>query len=197
MKSGEKVVKRQSDNFSEKSTNKKLNQSEEEISNPTSWDLTDKTGMVLSGFVKIDNLTIRKILSDFGTFSITVAMLYILLLSHRNTQTNKCYPTMDVLASELNKNRTTVYRCLKVLEEQGYIHVITGNSKAANEYYFPQEDFFDESQYKQAKLSIPIPKSTTTRHSGFVSKPDTEVKKTKNKLAKEKIVSEEDDGFEF
>ena len=54
--------------------------------------------MVLTNWVKADNELIRYIISETDA---QTCMLYIIILSHRNTQSNQCYPSISLLAKEM------------------------------------------------------------------------------------------------
>ena len=96
-------------------------------------------GSVIEGFTKSDNLLRSYITRDLGGLAYT---LYMTLLSHRNTDTGECFPSAQLLASEIGKTRQYVFKLLSQLEEANYIEIDSGNSKESNHYYFPGEDFY-------------------------------------------------------
>lgn len=103
------------------------------------WEKVQKRNMVLVGTVRASNEVIRKMCYECDSSCLA---LYIMLLSHRNTETNKCYPSMALLAKELNTSSSTIKRRLKKLSDNGYIIINSGERGIANTYFFPMEDFY-------------------------------------------------------
>lgn len=103
------------------------------------WEQVPKRNMVLVGNVRASNEVIRKICYECDSSCLA---LYIMLLSHRNTVTNKCYPSMALLAKELNTSSSTIKRRLKKLSDKGFIIINSGEKGIANTYFFPREDFY-------------------------------------------------------
>lgn len=128
------------------------------------------SGSVIEGFTKSDNLLRSYITRDLGGLAYT---LYMTLLSHRNTDTGECFPSAQLLASEIGKTRQYVFKLLSQLEELNYIEIDSGNSKESNHYYFPGEDFY--------KGIITGPNTSTPNTSA--SKEDTEAKNDSNTSA--------------
>ena len=63
----------------------------------TNWDNVNMQGFVLDGYVKANNQIFREIALKTNP---QTAMLYLVLLSHRNTKTNNCYPSKELLSRE-------------------------------------------------------------------------------------------------
>lgn len=105
------------------------------------WKRKNKSGMVLTNWVKADNELIRYII--FKTDAQT-CMLYIIILSHRNTQSNQCYPSINLLAKEMSVSRRTIQRMINRLHEIGVLKINSGKMGVANNYYFPEEEFYKE-----------------------------------------------------
>lgn len=106
----------------------------------SSWEEMDKTNFILNGFTKCDNLLIRKIINSTDP---QTAMLYILLLSHRNAQTNKCFPSISLLANEMGLGVRTISRMITKLTEKGFIIIDSGRQGVNSDYYFPMEVFYN------------------------------------------------------
>ena len=104
-----------------------------------SWSEKSKDGMVLSGFVKMNNELVRQMICECG---MQVAMCYMIILSHRNTETNKCYPSINTLAEECGVCTRTIDRMIKELYDRGYLIIDSGKQGIANTYYFPKEEFY-------------------------------------------------------
>ena len=105
------------------------------IDKPT-WEETDKSDFILSGFVKMDNTLIREIINSTDP---QTAMLYLLILSHRNKQTTKCYPSISLLAREMCVADRTVSRMIKKLVEKKFLIVNSGRQGVSSDYFFPKE----------------------------------------------------------
>lgn len=108
--------------------------------NVVTWEQVPKRNMVLVGNVRASNEVIRKMCYECDSSCLA---LYIMLLSHRNTETNKCYPSMALLARELNTSSSTIKRRLKKLSDKGYIIINSGTKGIANTYFFPMEEFYN------------------------------------------------------
>lgn len=111
------------------------------------WEEKDKKGYMLpkeesnsKSFCMMDNLIIRQIIhcSDMQT-----AMVYLIILSHRNAENNKCFPSISLISRECGVSTSTVKRKIKELEEYGFISINSGKQNVSNNYYFPLEDFYD------------------------------------------------------
>lgn len=104
------------------------------------WEKVDKTNFVLNGFVKSDNLVMREIINKTDP---QTAMLYILILSHRNRLTNKCFPSISLLAREMGMADRSISRMIKRLMEEGFIIVNSGRQGISSDYYFPRESDYN------------------------------------------------------
>lgn len=91
-------------------------------------------------FTKIDNGIMIDIIKNCGANSLTI---YMIILSHRNSKTNKCFPSLDLIAKETNTSRSTVQRAIKKLYEKGFLIIDSGKQGISNSYYFPREIFYN------------------------------------------------------
>lgn len=107
----------------------------------TNWDNVNMQGFVLDGFVKADNHIFREIALKTNP---QTAMLYLILLSHRNTKTNACYPSKELLSREMGVCERTIGNMLTDLYNLGAIDINSGKKGYANSYYFPAEDFYED-----------------------------------------------------
>lgn len=73
---------------------------------------------------------------------IYACIVYIALLSHRHTVTNKCFPSMALLAEETKLDIKTVSEKITLLNDLGYIDKLTQKGQS-NRYFFPKEDFYN------------------------------------------------------
>ncbi len=150
----------------------------------------DTSGMVLTGWIKADNQLIRHIVSETNP---QIAMLYLIILSHRNTDSGQCFPSISLLAREMNLTDRTIQRMINELCALDVLIVNSGKQGVANNYYFPKEDFFKED------ASIAMAYKRTTK---FRKKPKTkpgimeELGFTTGALS-ENQAPEWDDDFEF
>ena len=104
-----------------------------------SWEEQDKDGMILNGFVKANNTIIREIINKYD---IQASMVYIIILSHRHDTTNKCYPSLDLIARECNLSVRTITNVIKKLVDGKYLIVDSGKQGISNTYYFPREQCY-------------------------------------------------------
>lgn len=104
-----------------------------------SWEEQDKNGMILNGFVKANNTIIREIINKYD---IQASMIYIIILSHRHDNTNKCYPSLELIARECNLSVRTITNAIKKLVDGKYLIVDSGRQGISNTYYFPREQFY-------------------------------------------------------
>ena len=146
--------------------------------------------MVLTNWIKADNQLIRQIIAETNA---QTAMLYLIILSHRNVKSDQCFPSISLLAREMNLSDRSIQRMINDLCALDVLIVNSGKQGVANNYYFPKEDFFKED------ASIAMAYKRTTK---FRKKPKTkpsimeELDFTKEDLA-EKAEAEWDDDFEF
>lgn len=96
-----------------------------------------------------------EILSGFEGRGKTNFAVYMVLLKHRNSKNNKCFPSIETIANKIVASDKTVKRALDELEKAGYIKIDSGMRGISNNYYFPKEWFYDlfEKDYKQIKAN--------------------------------------------
>lgn len=96
-----------------------------------------------------------EILSGFGGRGKTNFAVYMVLLKHRNSTNNKCFPSIETIANKIVASDKTVKRALDELEKAGYIKIDSGMRGISNNYYFPKEWFYDlfKKDYKQIKAN--------------------------------------------
>lgn len=104
------------------------------------WEEVDKEGFPLNGFTKSDNSLSREIINKTDP---QTAMLYIIILSHRNSVTNKCYPSISLLAREMGLGDRTISRMIKKLVEEGFLIVNSGRQGISSDYFFPRESWYN------------------------------------------------------
>lgn len=119
------------------------------------WENVNDSGFILTGFVKADNAILREITIRTNP---QTALLYLILLSHRNTETNQCYPSKSLLAREMGLSERTIGNMLTDLYEIGAVDINSGRKGYSNCYYFPAEDFYKkfkkDSYQSQARRRI-------------------------------------------
>lgn len=96
-----------------------------------------------------------QILSGFEGRGKTNFAVYMVLLKHRNSTNNKCFPSIETITNKIVASDKTVKRALDELEKAGYIKIDSGMRGISNNYYFPKEWFYDlfEKDYKQIKAN--------------------------------------------
>lgn len=143
--------------------------------------------MVLTGWIKANNQLIRHIISETNA---QTAMLYLIILSHRNTNNSQCFPSINLLAREMNLSDRNIQRMINELCDLDVLIVNSGKQGVANNYYFPKEDFFKDDVFAY--------KRKTSFRKKPASKPNImeELDFTKEDLA-EKADPEWDDDFDF
>lgn len=96
-----------------------------------------------------------EILSGFEGRGKTNFAVYMVLLKHRNSTNNKCFPSIETVANKIVVSDKTVKRALDELEKAGYIKIDSGMRGISNNYYFPKEWFYDlfKKDYKQIKAN--------------------------------------------
>ena len=114
------------------------------------WEEVDKTNFMLNGFTKADNLLIREIINKADP---QTAMLYILILSHRNRVTNKCFPSISLLAREMGMADRTISRMINKLIEDGFLIVNSGRQGISSDYFFPRENDYNNEGVVATKRS--------------------------------------------
>ena len=133
-----------------------------------------KDSMMLTGFVTITNDELRSLLYDVP--SKTSVAIYIILLSHRNSETGLCCPTIDVLARECNCNVKSVRKAIDDLEQAGYLIIQSGSQHKANHYFMPK------SKNTHGELFLP---SKIDSRQGYIDEMSsaTRFKKLTNKIS--------------
>ena len=156
----------------------------------TNQNRTDTSGTVLTGWIKANNQLIRHIISEANA---QTAMLYLIILSHRNTKSDQCFPSISLLAKEMNLSDRNIQRMINELCALDVLIVNSGKQGVANNYYFPKEDFFKED----ASIAMAYKRTTKFRKKPK-SKPSImeEFSFTTEDLA-ETSEPEWDDDFEF
>lgn len=101
----------------------------------------DKGGIVLKGFISINNELRVRISNDCGPYGFSV---YTALLSHCNQKKNECFPSIPTLEKETGISRRKISDVLTDLVENGYIIIKTGGVHNTNKYWFPCEKFFNK-----------------------------------------------------
>lgn len=101
---------------------------------------------LLSGFIRVDNNLVRKIIQECG---LDRAMIYYIILSHKNKDKDSCYPSFAEISRECCISVSTVKRNINVLVDRGYLIVKSGDTSKANNYYFPHE----KGMYSKAELA--------------------------------------------
>lgn len=109
--------------------------------NKPTWDELDMTGFMLDGFVMANNQIMREIAIETNP---QTALLYLTILSHRNTKTNQCYPSKNLLARELGVSVRTIGSMITELHDLKAIKINSGKKGFSNSYYFPAEDFYED-----------------------------------------------------
>lgn len=104
--------------------------------------------MVLTNWVKADNQLIRQIIAKTNA---QTAMFYLIILSHRNVKNNQCFPSVSLLAKEMNLSDRTIQRMINELCALDVLMVNSGKQGVANNYYFPKEDFFKDDVFAYKK----------------------------------------------
>ena len=146
--------------------------------------------MVLIGWIKANNWLIRHIISESNP---QTAMLYLIILSHRNTNSGQCFPSISLLAKEMNLSDRNIQRMINELCDLDVLIVNSGKQGVANNYYFPKEDFFKEDAsvsfaYKRTSKFRKKPKSKAGTTEEFSFTPEDLIEVTD---------PEWDDDFEF
>lgn len=106
-----------------------------------SWEEIDKSKWQRDGYGQCGNIVARKILHEFNQ---TVFAVYFIIQSHRHTKNNKCFPSIQTIADECGFSKSTVEKAITVLEKAGYLSINSGRQGVNNNYYFPQESFYED-----------------------------------------------------
>lgn len=92
-----------------------------------------------NSFVKMNKVIMKSLIEKCGANGL---MVYSILLSHRNTVTNKCFPSVENIMEQCKTSKSTVERIIKKLYEEGFIIIDSGRQGVSNSYFFPLEDFY-------------------------------------------------------
>lgn len=103
----------------------------------------DKGGIVLKGFISVNNELRVRISNDCGPYGFSV---YAALLSHCNQKKNECFPSIPTLEKETGISKRKISDVLTDLASKGYIIIKSGGIHNSNKYWFPCEKFFDENK---------------------------------------------------
>lgn len=139
-------------------------------------------------FVKSNNKVRLDILQVLNANAYVV---YIQILSYRNTDTGRCFPSHNVIAKEINFSVSAVKRNIKLLEDCGFLIVNSGSFEKhlSNEYFFPKEDFFEMGYSESlAKRKVISEKNKKKLVDNFEGKNNNEVNNVNNKDVEEKEV---------
>lgn len=140
------------------------------------YEQVDKKGWMKTGFVKAENQILREMIYKCGS---TATVLYLIILSHRRMETNKCFPSIELLSRECNCSKSTISKNLTKLYNAGFLQIDSGRRNLSNNYYFPKEWFYEEFNEEDI-LQVMTP--TTKRR---------KIKKKKSKKKKETEKEEE------
>ena len=120
---------------------------------PDTW-ITETVAVPTLAFTMATDVAFE-ILSGFEGRGKTNFAVYMVLLKHRNSTNNKCFPSIETIANKIVASDKTVKRALDELEKAGYIKIDSGMRGISNNYYFPKEWFYDlfKKDYKQIKAN--------------------------------------------
>lgn len=104
------------------------------------WEKQNKN-IDFGKFTQLDNKILTLIACEGGVKCLS---LYTILLMHRNSQTDSCFPSLALLAKELNTSKSNIQFIIDKLEELGFIEIVKGSRTQSNKYYFPLEDFYTQ-----------------------------------------------------
>lgn len=114
-----------------------------------SWERLDKSHMMLKGFTISQNELRMRICRDCGPLA---GLLYVQLLSHYNTTTGKCFPSISTLEKETCISKRKISDLITDLYNAGYIIVRSGGKGHSSRYWFPYENSFDAEDI-EAKMA--------------------------------------------
>lgn len=118
----------------------------------------------------------------------TAFAVYFIIQSHRNTETNECFPSVQTIANECSFSKSTVEKAITALVNADYLSVNSGRQGVNNNYYFPLEDFYNNKFSGDIKQQMAYRRSTP----GFKKKKNEDVERilpTTNK-EREAIIDE-------
>lgn len=105
----------------------------------------NKEDINYNSFTKSNNDIRNDIIKNKECGCIAYAM-YMTLLSHRNSQNGKCFPSISSLSNEMDCSISKVKRLITSLHDNGYILINSGKIGINNDYYFPYEDFYSKDE---------------------------------------------------
>ena len=120
---------------------------------PDTW-ITETVTVPSVAFTMVTDVAFE-ILSRFEGRGKTNFAVYMVLLKHRNSMNNKCFPSIETIANKIVASDKTVKRALDELEKAGYIKIDSGMRGISNNYYFPKEWFYElfKKDYNQIKAN--------------------------------------------
>ena len=120
---------------------------------PDTW-ITETVTVPSVAFTMVTDVAFE-ILSRFEGRGKTNFAVYMVLLKHRNSMNNKCFPSIETIANKIVASDKTVKRALDELEKAGYIKIDSGMRGISNNYYFPKEWFYElfKKDHKQIKAN--------------------------------------------
>lgn len=132
------------------------------------WEEIDKTGWQQRGYGRSGNEVSRMILYELGP---TAFAVYFIIQSHRNTETNECFPSVQTIANECSFSKSTVEKAITALVNADYLSVNSVRQGVNNNYYFPLEDFYSNKFSGDIKQQMAYRRSTP----GFKKKKNEDV----------------------
>ena len=117
------------------------------------------------GWFFLDNEYLNGYAKIFGAIGTAV---YVSLCRHADNETQKCFPSIDLIAKELNVSRPTVIKYIKLLEEHNLIEIDKGKRNSKQQWLNNEYTLLDKSEWfkttenetKEAWLSV---SETTTQ----------------------------------
>lgn len=98
----------------------------------------DVTGWQIDGYTKADNKLKCQILNEFSPL---VYVVYLTILSHKNSESITSFPSISLIAKECGISKSSVEKAIHSLVEGKYLLINSGKSNVNNNYYFPMEEF--------------------------------------------------------
>lgn len=150
------------------------------------------------GFVKADKGLMSEIIEKLD---LSHYATYLVILSFRNYNDNRCFPSISTLAQAMHVSTRTVSNKLDGLYKFGFIDISSGKQGVNSSYYFPKEDFYDKTSsiqtqaatrrkkpFKKKKLSVD--EELKLLNSGYVLR-DKNIEKKLEQLKNLNIKDEE------
>jgi len=92
----------------------------------------------------MDNEYLNGYAKIFGAIGTAV---YVSLCRHANSETQKCFPSMDLISKELNISRPTVIKYIKLFTEYHLIDVIKGKRNLKQQWSNNEYILLDKSEW--------------------------------------------------